>query len=364
MNKMEVKTSSCTYTIFIEEGLLDQIEYYLPESFKSRKLFLISNPTVYALYGKKLEEQLKKANFIIYTALMPDGEEYKNMNEMMKILDQAVEKQLERNSVILALGGGVVGDLAGFVASIYQRGIDFVQIPTTLLSQVDSSVGGKVAVNHSQGKNLIGSFHQPYSVIIDPLSLLTLNDREYRAGLGEVIKYGIIYDENFFSFMEDNLSAINNKEINIIKELIFRSCQIKSKIVAEDEKEYGVRALLNLGHTFGHAIEKLTHYQKYRHGEAVAMGIVSATFLASDLGLLNKNEEKRIIDLLQGLKIYSDYAELESKDIYEAMFYDKKVKNQKIRFILPKGIGVAVILNNVETAKVLKSIEKAKKHSK
>ncbi len=257
MRQLKVELGQRSYSIYVKAGILEQVGVMSREFALARRVLLVSNPIVYDLYGSQTLESLRAAGFEPVLALMPDGEEYKNLDEAAKVLDIAVESHLERSSLIFALGGGVVGDLAGFAAAIYQRGIDFVQIPTTLLAQVDSSVGGKVAVNHPHGKNLLGAFHQPRAVFIDPQSLRTLEERDFKSGLGEAAKYAIIYDADFFAFLEDNVAAINEREETCIEELIYQSCRIKSLIVAEDEKESGLRMILNLGHTFGHAIETL-----------------------------------------------------------------------------------------------------------
>ena len=265
----------------------------------------------------------------------------------MKIVDQAVKSGIERSSLCIALGGGVVGDLAGFAASIYQRGIDFIQIPTTLLAQVDSSVGGKVAINHHSGKNLLGSFHQPRLVIIDTDTLRTLNNREFTSGLGEVVKYGIVYDHEFFSYLEAHAEELIELEEISLQKTIYRSCQIKSEIVAQDEKEEGLRAILNLGHTFGHAVEKLGDYKLFRHGEAVAMGITAACYLSHRIGLMTTEEMKRVEKLFMKLQLKSQFPSFAPEDVISAMQADKKIKNRKINFVLPRGIGDYVITDDI-----------------
>lgn len=339
MTKLPVKLGERSYDIFIAAGNLESTGALLRSITATQKIILVSNPKVFAIYGPPLLKELQFQGFSTIVALMPDGEEYKNMEEALKILDQAVDEQLERSSLLLALGGGVVGDLAGFVASIYQRGIDFIQIPTTLLAQVDSSVGGKVAVNHPRGKNLIGAFHQPRMVIIDSQTLDTLEDREYYSGLGEVVKYGIIYDQDFFAYLETNAQAIRSRDKNCIERLIYRSCEIKAAIVAQDERELGIRIILNLGHTFGHSLEKLGAYQMYKHGEAVAAGTIIASCLAWELNLLNSHELMRIIDLYKQLGIDPPRLIHAAEDILEGMINDKKMQNGRLRLVLPQGIG-------------------------
>ncbi|MEN6326269.1 MAG: 3-dehydroquinate synthase [Syntrophomonas sp.] len=361
MAKLPVKLGERSYEIFIGTGNLEQAGVLVRSLSQTAKIILVSNPTVFPLYGPSLVKVLQAHGFATEVALMPDGEEYKNMAEALKILDQAVDARLERGSLLLALGGGVVGDLAGFVASIYQRGIDFIQVPTTLLSQVDSSVGGKVAVNHPRGKNFIGSFHQPRMVIIDINTLDTLEDREYYAGLGEVVKYGIIYDDQFFAFMETHARAIRHRDKSCIEKLIYRCCEIKAAIVEQDEREMGIRAILNLGHTFGHSLEKLGSYQLYKHGEAVTAGTIMAACLALDLGLIDNRELMRMVDLYKQLEINPPRLAFSAEDIIAGMLNDKKTQNNRLRFVLPKGIGNCVIREDIAREQLIKAIEQSRK---
>lgn len=361
MRELPVRLGERTYSIFIGTSILDRLGELLKKASSTHKVMVVSNPTVFALYGQKILDSLKDQGFESALALMPDGEEYKNMEEAIKILDQAVDIKLERSAMVLALGGGVVGDLAGFVASIYQRGLDFVQIPTTLLAQVDSSVGGKVAVNHPRGKNMIGSFHQPRMVIIDINTLGTLAEREYLSGLGEVVKYGIIYEQDFFAYIEENAAKIREQDEGCIQELIYRSCRIKSEIVEQDEKEMGIRAILNLGHTFGHSVEKLGKYREYRHGEAVAMGTMAAAYLALEMGLLEQTELIRIAELFKNLGISVKFPPYDPAEVYAGMLNDKKVSNEKLRLVLPRGIGDYVIVDAPDKEDLILAIERAQK---
>ncbi|MEN6347970.1 MAG: 3-dehydroquinate synthase [Syntrophomonas sp.] len=361
VQELAVRLGERTYPIFIGEGLLNQTGRLLRSITTINKIMLVSNPTIFPLYGPQVLKSLQGEGFDTEVGLMPDGEVYKNMDEANKILDRAVDFKLERSSAVLALGGGVVGDLAGFVASIYQRGIDFIQLPTTLLAQVDSSVGGKVAVNHPRGKNLIGSFHQPRLVIVDSLTLDTLEERDYKSGLGEVVKYGVIYDADFFAFMEEWASAIKNRDRTCIERLIFKSCEIKSRIVEEDEKEMGIRAVLNLGHSFGHSLEKLGKYELYRHGEAVVIGTIMAVRLASDLGLVDNSQMQRIITLYKNLDIIPPWPNFESGEIYTGMLNDKKIVNNKLRLVLPQGIGDYVITSDAKKEQIIEAITVARK---
>jgi 3-dehydroquinate synthase len=359
MQELEVSLNERSYPIKIASGILGEAGTYMRSMNHNDKVMLVSNPTVFPLYGKKVLDSLGNAGFKVHLALMPDGEIYKNMEEALKILDEAVACGLERGSTIAALGGGVVGDLAGFIAAIYQRGIDFVQLPTTLLAQVDSSVGGKVAVNHPRGKNLIGAFHQPRIVMIDTETLDTLEQRDYYSGLGEVFKYGIIYDKSLFRYLEEHVDQIAARDKDCLAYIIYHSCRIKSEIVAADEREEGLRSVLNLGHTFGHAIEQLTGYNVYRHGEAVAMGTMAAIYLACDEGLLSEEEAGRIRELYlrTGIPIY--FPNLDPREVYQVMLSDKKVINGRLRLVLPSGIGHFTIKSDCSPQKIMAAIEKA-----
>ncbi|HZK44477.1 MAG TPA: 3-dehydroquinate synthase [Syntrophomonadaceae bacterium] len=351
-----------SYNILIGDRLLEKTGFYVRELIANRKVILVSNPTVFPLYGKRVVESLVDAGFEVFIHLVPDGEEYKNIDQAMQIINKCIEHKLERNGAIIALGGGVIGDLAGFVAAIYQRGIPFIQIPTTLLAQVDSSVGGKVAVNHPQAKNMIGAFHQPKLVIIDINTLKTLEERDYHSGLGEIVKYGIIYSSDFFQKLKDKASFIREKSPDVLAKIIYESCKIKGEIVEQDEKETSLRAILNLGHTFGHAIESLSGYGTYRHGEAVIMGSIAAAYLAVDLDLLAKNKLDKIFNLYKELDIFKAFPHLPAEDIYENMLTDKKVVNEQITFILPKNIGEYVIVKNAKKEQILKAIYLAQEY--
>lgn len=347
-----------SYQIHIGTDLLAQCGEKIAALTDSRVL-VVSNPTVFQLYGEVVLNSLATAGLEVHQALIPDGEEYKNMTETMQVIDQALHLQLDRGSVVLALGGGVVGDLAGFVAAIYQRGISFIQIPTTLLAQVDSSVGGKVGVNHPQGKNMIGAFHQPHLVVADLNTLDTLEERDYISGLGEVVKYGVAWDKALFDYLETHIEQINQRDKSCLQHIVYECCRIKSDIVAQDETESGLRAVLNLGHTFGHSLEKLGEYHRYRHGEAVAMGIVIACFMAEDLGLISTKETARIKALLQGLQLPIQVPQYDPEAVYNGMLGDKKASNQGLRFILPTGIGRFTMADNPDKDLVLKAIKRA-----
>lgn len=356
MRKLMVDLEQRSYRIVIATNQLQECGELIAEVIPNRKALLVSNPRVFGLYGDKTLASLQQAGFKVQVGIVPEGESYKNMFQVNRLLDMAMEQQLERDSSIIALGGGVIGDLAGFVAAIYQRGVNFIQLPTTLLAQVDSSVGGKVAVNHPAGKNMIGAFHQPRLVVVDPHTLDTLEDREYRSGLGEVVKYGIVCDEQLFEFLENNAEGLGQRESNFVTEVIYRCCKIKAGIVEQDEKETGLRAVLNLGHTFGHAIEKLGDYESYRHGEAVAMGTMAAAYLALDYGYITKLQLERIEKLYKSLKVDCLMPAFPPEQIYNNMLNDKKMQQSRLRLILPARWGEFIILEAPEEKRVLQAI--------
>ncbi|MGI6412517.1 MAG: 3-dehydroquinate synthase [Syntrophomonadaceae bacterium] len=360
MPEITVRLGKRSYPIVIEPDSLNRVGHLALSVCRSKKAILVSNPTVFGLYGQKVIDKLRQAGFLLEIALIPDGEEYKTLSEAEKVLDQAVRAGLERDSLLLTLGGGVVGDLGGLVAAVYHRGIDYIQIPTTLLSQVDSSVGGKVAVNHPGGKNLIGAFYQPRMVIIDTLTLDTLESREYKSGLGEVVKYGIICDSEFFRFLEQNMRLIKEKDKECLGYIINRSCQLKRDIVEQDEIELGIRSILNLGHTFGHSLEKLGGYSRFKHGEAVVAGTICAACLGQLMGTVTGTEVDRIVNLFKGMDIYNEFPGYTSEEIYRGMLSDKKIKQGKLTLILPKGIGGYFITNSIDPQLVKEAIEMAR----
>jgi len=358
MQELTVPLEDRSYPIRIGTGLLSHCGRWMAQITSSRVL-LVSNPTVFGLYGAAVEKSLQEAGLEVHCDLIPDGEEYKNMEETLQVVDRALQLQLDRSSVVIALGGGVVGDLAGFAAAIYQRGISFVQVPTTLLAQVDSSVGGKVGVNHPRGKNMIGAFHQPRLVIADLGTLDTLEERDYISGLGEVVKYGVVWDKNLFNYLEEHAEPIIQRDKACLQHIVYECCRIKSEIVGQDETEKGLRAVLNLGHTFGHSLEKLGDYREHRHGEAVAMGMVMAAYLAEELGLMQPEETARICSLLQRLGLPVQGPSYDSQAIYNGMLGDKKATHDKLRFVLPAGIGSFKMVDNPDKDIVIKAIKRA-----
>lgn len=311
------------------------------------KVVVVTNPTVSSFHLDFLKTKLKAKELSIVT--IPDGEEYKNMQTLEMILNHCFENKLDRKSLLIAFGGGVIGDMTGFAASIYQRGIDFIQIPTTLLSQVDASVGGKTGINNKFGKNLLGAFHQPKAVHIDSNFLKTLPKREFGAGVAEIVKMAVTFDKDFFEWLEKNdLTKDEN-----IKEAIAKSVQTKANVVSQDEKENGIRAALNYGHTFGHVIENETNYDTYLHGEAVGIGMCMANELAVKLGFMTKNEAKRVKELLERYDIPTSYKIKDVEAFYEHFFLDKKSMDNKIKFILPVGLGSCKITDEVFKADVI-----------
>lgn len=311
------------------------------------KVVVVTNPTISALHLDYVMQHIQAKEVSVVT--VPDGEEYKNMETIDMILTHCFEKRLDRKSVLIAFGGGVIGDMTGFAASMYQRGIDFMQIPTTLLSQVDASVGGKTGVNNKFGKNLIGAFHQPIEVNIDPYFLSTLPRREFAAGVAEIVKMAVTFNKEFFEWLEQN--DLNSEEN--IKMAIAKSVETKAWVVSQDEKEKGIRAALNYGHTFGHVIENETKYSTYLHGEAVGIGMVMANELAVKVGMMSAQEAQRIKTLLEKYDIPTDYEIKDVEDFYEHFFLDKKSMDNKIKFILPKHIGDCEITDAIEKERVM-----------
>jgi 3-dehydroquinate synthase len=338
------------YPIYIGSGLLNQAEL-LRQHIRSKQVLIVSNETIAPLYLATLQAAL--GDYQVETVILPDGEQYKNLAHLEKIFDQLLAKKFSRNATLIALGGGVIGDMGGFAAACYQRGIVFIQIPTTLLAQVDSSVGGKTGVNHPLGKNMIGAFYQPQCVIADADVLDTLDDRQLAAGLAEVIKYGLIRDAEFLDWLEANMPRLLARDKAALAYAIERSCVNKAEVVGEDEFESGVRATLNLGHTFGHAIETGSGYGHYLHGEAVAIGTCFAADLSRRLGWLNAADVERVIKIFQAANLpVTPPAEMSTEQYVDLMAVDKKNVDGKIRVILLEAIGKASLPVNVELAQL------------
>ncbi|WP_456407805.1 3-dehydroquinate synthase [Thiolapillus sp.] len=343
LSTLQVELGERSYPIYIGQGLINDGELF-SRHIKSSQVLVVSNETVAPLYLEQVLGGL--AGFQVEQVVLPDGEKYKNLEVLNRIFDQLLSKRFDRGCTLVALGGGVVGDMTGFAAACYQRGVDFIQAPTTLLSQVDSSVGGKTGVNHPLGKNMIGAFYQPNAVIIDIETLKTLPARELSAGLAEVIKHGIITDATYFSWLESHIQDLRTLDPVALAHAIEGSCRIKSRVVSADEKEAGQRALLNFGHTFGHAIETGMGYGVWLHGEAVGAGMCMAARMSRLLGWIGNEDEKRIVRLVKaaGLPV-SPPPEISLERFRELMAVDKKVMAGQLRLVLLKDIGKALITN-------------------
>ena len=352
--ELSVSLRERSYPIYIGQNLLSDVEF-LQEIVAERSVAIVSNETVAPLYMDALVIAL--GDQVKVTVLLPDGEQHKTLDTLSRIFDQLLGAQCDRSTLLIALGGGVVGDVAGFAAACYQRGIAFMQVPTTLLAQVDSSVGGKTAVNHPSGKNMIGAFYQPEAVVIDVSTLSSLDDRELRAGVAEVIKYGLIRDEAFFSWLEENIDRLLARDADALIYAIEQSCRNKAEVVAVDELEHGERALLNLGHTFGHAIETATAYSSWLHGEAIAAGMLMAMLFSERVGLLGQDQRQRAENLIKraGLPLIPP-GEMDAQTFVKHMRHDKKVLNGTIRLILMRKIGAAFVSGDYDEDQLLLEI--------
>jgi len=339
---VQLKAHSDSYSIYIGKEVLPQLGEFLRPFSLSKKVLLISDPEINQLYGKRVSAALRKGGFLPFSFLVPSGEKNKSLAWASRLYDFLLHERVDRRSLIVALGGGVIGDLAGFVAATYMRGVPFLQVPTSLLAQIDSSVGGKVAVNHPLAKNMIGAFYQPLLVLIDIDFLHTLPERELRAGMAEVIKYGVIADADFFSFLEENLEKIFRLDPEVLTFMIKRCCEIKASIVVQDEREEGLRAMLNYGHTIAHALEAATRFQVYRHGEAVAVGMEAAGRISELLGLWRAEETSRQRAILRAANLPLTLP-LKPERLLKLLSYDKKVRKGKPHFVLTRAIGDAII---------------------
>lgn len=345
MRTLNVDLGERSYPIYSGAGLLRQADL-LRQHIRGRQVLIVSNETVAPLYLQQVQSSLQGLQ--VDVLVLPDGEAYKTLQTLQQIYDRLLQLRHNRTTTLIALGGGVIGDMTGFAAATYQRGVDFIQIPTTLLAQVDSSVGGKTGVNHPLGKNMIGAFHQPQCVLADTETLNTLPDRELAAGVAEVIKYGLICDAPFYAWLEENLDGLMERNGALLAEAIERSCANKARVVAADERESGIRAILNLGHTFGHAIETAEGYGTWLHGEAVAAGMVMAVDLSARMGWLVSEEVVRLSRLLAraGLPV-APPATISDERFLELMAVDKKVIDGRLRLVLLKAIGEAVVTDEV-----------------
>ena len=357
-SKILVPLGKKSYEVTIEAGIRNKInEELLKIGVKNnRKILVISNKEISDLYIEEFLKPLKRNNYQVQTFLIKAGELHKNVETLIEIYNFAFEFGLDRNSLIIALGGGIVGDITGLAAATWLRGIDYIQIPTTLLSMVDSSVGGKTAVNHPKGKNLIVAFHQPKAVFIDPETLKTLPKREFNAGMAEVIKYGVIKDKELFEFLENekNKNKLINLENECLIKIINSSIKTKSHIVSKDEQEHGLRAILNYGHSFGHVIENLCGYGEFLHGEAISIGMKIAGGIALEKGLWSNEEFIRQDNLLKSYSLPTKIPKINKKEVITILMGDKKVRDGKMRFILPKGIGEVDIYDDILDSLFLK----------
>ncbi len=362
METLTVALGDRSYPIHVGPALLERVDLLMP-FLRQAKAAIVTNTTVAPLYLPQLAGSLRRAGLEVVEIILPDGEQFKNWQTLNAIFNGLLERRCERSTTLIALGGGVVGDMTGFAAACFQRGMPFIQVPTTLLAQVDSSVGGKTAINHPLGKNMIGAFHQPRLVLADTDTLNTLPDRELRAGLAEVIKYGLIRDLAFLEWLEANLDLLLSREPMALAEAICRSCRNKAEVVVADERETGERALLNLGHTFGHAIETGVGYGDWLHGEAIAVGMLMAAELSMYLGWIDRHALARVERLFQraGLPVCGPTLSVER--YLELMQHDKKVQDGKLRLVLLRQLGQAVVTDTAPAAEICKAIAERSPHA-
>jgi 3-dehydroquinate synthase len=350
-----VQLPTSRYSVVIQHQGLPQLGEKCRELKLGAKIIVVSNPAIFKHYGSIVVDSLTAAGFQVSTCILSAGERYKTLNSLQKIYDAAIDQRLERSSTFLALGGGVIGDMTGFAASSWLRGINFIQVPTSLLAMVDASIGGKTGVNHPRGKNLIGAFYQPRLVLIDPDVLKTLPTREFRAGMAEVIKYGIIWDAELLTMLEkaDGLDRLSELDSELVSEILRRSAQAKVDVVSQDEKEAGIRAILNYGHTIGHAVESLTGYKVVNHGEAVAIGMVAAGRLAVAAKLWSSADADRQDAVIRKTGLPTKLPDgISISDIVTALTLDKKVQSGRVRFVLPTKVGSAHVTDTIENTLV------------
>lgn len=353
LKELTVALGARSYPIEIGTGLLEQCGQRIAPLVKGRQAAVVTDSNVGPLYSAIVQNSLEQQGFDVTVVTIPAGESSKSWQQAERILTVLLEHRFHRDACVIALGGGVVGDLAGFVASVYQRGIAFVQIPTSLLAQVDSSVGGKVAVNHALGKNMIGSFYQPRLVLVDLNTLQTLEQRHWQNGLAEVVKYGVIYDAEFFRFLQQNAASILQRDLAAAAEVIANCCRLKAEVVALDETEGGVRAKLNYGHTIGHGLELAGHYKGYLHGEAVAVGMVLAARYAAQKGMCGAEVETAVAALLQQFHLPTKAdSNLSLQEVLDGMMLDKKVQDGQLVFILPEELGRVKIVKGVSQEEI------------
>jgi len=361
METVPVRLQQSSYPIHIGSQILSRLGELLSPFPLSRKAFLFTDPTVNDLFGREAQQALRQAGFSPFLFLVPPGERNKSLAWVRRAYDFLIQEGADRKSPVVALGGGVIGDLAGFVAATFMRGVPLVQVPTSLLAQIDSSVGGKVAVNHPGGKNLIGAFYQPLLVMIDVTLVETLPERDFRAALAEVIKYGLIYDSSFFSYLEQNLDRLLELDREVLSFVVKRCCEIKAAVVGRDEREEGIRAILNYGHTVGHALEAATNFRIYRHGEAVAIGMEAEGRIAEYLGLWGGEQRRRQQGILMsaGLPLST---QARPERLLRLMYRDKKVRDGRTFFALTRGIGDAIV-QEIEEGLILRALREMRRKS-
>jgi 3-dehydroquinate synthase len=351
--RINVETPSRPYTIVIGDGVLSSLTALLDEARAPARRFVVSSPLVWRHHGARMID----AGFGD-PILVPDGERFKHLQTVARVYDALVRANADRASTLITFGGGVIGDMAGFAAASYLRGIALVHVPTTLLAQVDAAIGGKVGVNHPMGKNLIGAFHQPHAVVVDPQLLSTLPRREFRAGLYEVVKYGMTSSPGLFDRVGRDRTAVFARQPDVLAAIIGESCAIKAAVVSADEKESGLRRILNFGHTAGHAVEAVTKYRRFRHGEAVAHGMVVAADLAVSRGALAERDRRALADLIASLGPLPAIADLSAAEIVETMRHDKKVVSGRLHFVLPTAIGATTIVDDVEEEEMKAALQR------
>lgn len=351
--RIEVTTPSRNYVVALGDGLLDRLTRLLDDAGTPARRFVVSSPLVWRVHGQRFSSATKAEAIIV-----PDGERFKQLATVSRVYEALIRANADRASTLITFGGGVIGDLAGFAAASYLRGIALVHVPTTLLAQVDSSIGGKVGVNHALGKNLIGAFYQPHAVIADPSLLGTLPRREFRAGLYEVIKYGMTSSPTLFDRIGQERKAIFAKQPDVLAAIIGESCRIKARVVAEDEKEAGPRRILNFGHTAGHALEAVTKYRRYRHGEAVAYGMLVAAELSVGRGALAEQNRQALADLIASLGPLPPISDVSTGQILDAMRHDKKMVAGRLHFVLPTAIGATTIVDDVTEKEMSRALER------
>ncbi len=351
--RVDVATPSRPYVITLGDGVLGRLTKLLDDVKVPARRFVVSSPTVWRFHGQQFEKATKAEPIIV-----PDGERYKQTPTVMRVYDALIKANAERSSTLITFGGGVIGDLAGYAAATYLRGIALVHVPTTLLAQVDSSIGGKVGVNHPLGKNLIGAFYQPHAVVIDPSVLGTLPRREFRAGLYEVIKYGMTSSPTLFERVAKDHRSIFNREPEVLTSIIAEACRIKADVVTKDEKESGLRRILNFGHTAGHALESVTKYRRFRHGEAVGYGMLVAAELAVARGAMKESDRKALADVIASLGPLPPIGDISLKEMLDAMKHDKKMIAGRLHFVLPTGIGSWAIVDDVTEKEMKKALSR------